>query len=235
MKNLHKLTLIPFARKQDILVRLPAIPLQFNPETYSISKSVSWETVKDAAGIPIKSERGLNAPRITFAGGDSRQLSLELFFDTSIPAKTLGVTKLEDVRQQTNKIVMLTRIETGEAHPRVCELIWGNAPAGSDFPFKGVITSLNQKFTQFSRDGKPVRAYLSVTFREFLDPQLDKRRTDRPSLTTRVLKGGDSLSNMAGDLYHDPKRWRLIAETNGIDNPLKIPVGQAITIPKINR
>jgi nucleoid-associated protein YgaU len=239
MKNLNKLTLIPFARKQDArkqdtFVRLPAIPLQFNPETYSISKSVHWDLPKDAAGSSIKSERGLNAPRITFGGGDSRQLSLELFFDTSIPGKQIGTTKIEDVRKQTNKIVTLTRIEAGEAHPRVCELIWGDAPAGSDFPFKGVITSLTQKFTQFSRDGKPVRAYLSVTFREFLDPQLDKRRTDRPSLTTRVLQGGDNLSNMARDLYHDPKRWRLIAETNGIDNPLKIPVGQSITIPKIN-
>jgi hypothetical protein len=233
MKNLNKLILIPFARKDNNFLRLPPIPLQFNPETYSISKSVTWGAPTDAAGKPISVQPGLNAPTILFHGGDSRQLSLELFFDTSIPVRQVGLTQIEDVRKLTNKIVTLTRIEAGETQPRVCELVWGNAPSGSDFPFKGVITSLTQKFTQFTHDGKPVRAYLSVTFREFLDPQLDKQQTRLPTLTTRVLKGGDSFSQLAADLYHNPKNWRRIAETNGIDNPLKIPVGKTMIIPKI--
>jgi nucleoid-associated protein YgaU len=235
MKNLNKLILIPFARKDNLFLRLPPIPLQFNPETYSISKSVNWGTPTDATGKAIAAQPGLNAPTILFHGGDSRQLSLELFFDTSIPVKRFGLTQIEDVRRLTNKIVALTRIEAGETQPRVCELVWGNAPSGSDFPFKGVITSLTQKFTQFTREGKPVRAYLSVNFREFLDPQLDKQKTSLPGLGTRILRGGDSFSQLAAELHHNPKNWRQIAEANGIDNPLKIPIGKTMIIPKIRR
>jgi nucleoid-associated protein YgaU len=228
--NLDKLSITPFAHKQDRFERLPAIAVQFNPESYAISKTVNWGSPTRSDGSSVATQRGFNAPMVAFGGGSSRQLSLELFFDTSIPIQQGSQVIVEDVRDYTNKIVTLTRIERDEDHPRVCELAWGEAPVGSDFPFTGVITSLTQRFTQFTREGKPVRAYLSVTVLEFLDPKLDKLRTD-PEMTTRIVRGGDTLSQIAANVYHDPRRWREIAEANSIDNPLAIPVGQTLTIP----
>lgn len=232
--GLEKLTITPFAKKGDRYEKLAPFPVMFNPESYSIAKSVTWSPPQtSSSGNSAATQSKVNAPTISFGGGGSRQLSLELFFDTTTPIDR-GGQQIVDVREETSKIVALTRIQRDEEQPRVCRVAWGDAPVDSDFPFIGVITSLTQKFTQFSRDGKPVRANLSITFVEFLDPELDKRITD-PELTTHVVKGGDTLSNIAAEFYNDPTRWRVIAETNHIDDPRHLDrlIGQRLTIPKI--
>ncbi len=224
--SLEKLTITPIIIKNNGLEqRLPAIAVLFNPESYTISKTVNWSKT---------ASNQFNAPLSSFSGGDSKQLTLKLFFDVSLPINLQGRTQvIDDVRQESNKIVALTQIERDEQHPRVCEVAWGNAPVGSDFPFIGVITSLNQEFNQFSRSGKPIRASLNVTFTEYLNPELDKRKTD-PELTTQVIRGGATLDSIAADLYHDPKQWRVIAEANGIDDPRHLQVGRTLVIPNLN-
>jgi nucleoid-associated protein YgaU len=233
--GLEKLTITPFSktRQNRDYTRLGEIRVLFNPETYTISKSVAWNPPQSATGSPIATQSKLNAPVIAFGGGGSRQLSLELFFDITSPSDRL-TRQVEDVREETNKIVRLTRIEKEEAQPPVCRVAWGTAPTYSDFPFTGVVSALTQRFTQFKPDGKPVRATLSVTFLEFLDPDLDKRLTD-PEMTSWVVKAGDSLSRIAYAMYNDPRLWRAIAEANSIDDPrhLDREIGRRLTIPKL--
>jgi hypothetical protein len=233
----EKLRITPFAKQEGGkgFQRLPDITVLFNPESYSVSKSVTWSPPQSSGGGG-NTQRKVNAPTLTFGGGGSRQLTLELFFDVSEPIKQAGQpeTRIKDVREETNKIVALTRIERGEEQPRVCEVSWGQAPVDSDFPFIGVISSLTQKFTLFSADGKPLRANLNVTFVEFLDPELDQRKTD-PELTTRIIKRGDTLSNIAAEVYRDPTLWRAIAQANRLSDPRNIDalIGQTLTIPKL--
>ena len=207
--------------------KLPEITVMFNPESYSISKSVTWSPPQTSGSSGNQTERQVNAPTLTFGGGGSRQLSLELFFDvTESPT-------INDVRQETDKIVALTRIERDLDRPPTCEVSWGQTPTTSDFPFIGVVSSLNQKFTLFSSSGQPLRANLSVTFVEFLDPEQDQRQTD-PELTTRTIKRGDTLSSIAAEVYRDPKSWRIIAEENQLDDPRQLEVGRTLTIPKLS-
>jgi nucleoid-associated protein YgaU len=229
-QGLAKLTITPFAKRRgDRYERLLPIQALFNPESYTISKSVTWSPPQSAAGGGSQTQRKVNAPILSFGGGDSRQLSLELFFDVTNPLQ--GIL---DVREETNEIVRLTRIERDEEQPRVCEIAWGQAPVGSDLPFIGVITSLTQRFTQFRPEGNPVRATLSLTLKEFLDPKLDKLRTD-PELTTYQVKGGETLSGIAAKVYRDPSRWRAIAQANSIDDPRHLDplIGRRLTIPKL--
>lgn len=231
---LEKLTITPLAKKGTSYEKLPDIPVMFNPEAYSISKSVKWETPSGGSGgSGPQSQSRLNAPIIAFGGGESRQLSLELFFDVTGPVERNGQRVIvADVREETNKLVELTRIQRDEDQPRVCRIAWGKAPAHSDFPFTGVVTSLNQRFTQFNRDGKPVRANLTISFKEFLDPELDQRQTD-PELTTHLVRSGETLSSIAADVYRDPRRWRTIATANNLDDPRRLTVGKTLLIPKI--
>ncbi|KYC43637.1 peptidoglycan-binding protein LysM [Scytonema hofmannii PCC 7110] len=207
--------------------RLPSIEVLFNPTTYAITKSVNWTLPQDANGKSIKSQNYLNAPTLSFSGGGSRQLSLDLFFDVT-------ESRFQDVREETNKIVALTRIEPIKPTPRppTCEVSWGNARPNSDFPFVGVVSSLTQKFTLFRRDGKPVRAELNVVFLELLDAEADRRQTD-PEMTTRVVRLGDTLSSIAAEVYQDPTNWRMIAEANGLDNPLDLKIGTSLSIPSL--
>jgi hypothetical protein len=239
----EKLKITPLSKQEGGkgFKRLPEneITVLFNPESYSISKSVTWSPPQSSGGGGGKTDRKVNAPTLTFGGGGSRQLTLELFFDVTDAVRKAGQSNspLPDVRQETNKIVALTRMVRGtkeEEPPPVCDVSWGQAPVGSDFPFMGVITSLTQKFTLFSADGRPLRANLNVTFLEFLDPEQDQRKTD-PELTTRIVRRGDRLSNIAAEVYNDPTLWRVIAEANRLSDPrhLDALIGQTLTIPKL--
>jgi Contractile injection system tube protein/LysM domain len=212
------------------------ITVMFNPESYSISKSVTWGPPAPKGTDNKKEQTALkfNAPIIEFSGGASRQLSLELFFDVSDQA-----TGNPDVRTETNKIAALTRITRGEQgneeSPAICKLSWGKAPKESDFPFCGVITSLAQKFTLFSGGGNPLRATLSITFLEFLDPEADTRQTD-PELTSHLVRRGETLSTIALKVYGDQTQWRSIAMVNRLSNPRDLEpwIGQRLIIPKPN-
>ena len=206
--------------------KLKEITVMFNPNSYSIEKSVSWDS-SGGAGAGA-TQRKFNAPALTFGGGGSRTLSLELFYDVTESGESV-----KDVRKETGKIVALTRImaDRKNPHPPVCKISWGSKVKNSDFPFTGVITSLTQRFTLFSRTGEPLRATLNVTFKEFLDPEKDLKDTD-PELTTYVVKRGDTLASIAADIYGDPTLWRTIAEANQQDDPRRQQIGAVLTIPK---
>jgi hypothetical protein len=214
--------------------RLSPISALFNPDTYRIAKSVTWSAAGARGEGGQRTRRELNAPILNFGGGGSRQLSLELFFDITDPAH--AGPPLDDVRHLTNKIVELTRIEQLEKRrrPPTCRVSWGDAPAGSDFPFVGVVSDLTQTFTMFRSDGKPARAHLSIVFLEVNDPNIDQRtqRRSAPETTTRVTRQGDTLSGIAAESSRDPKAWRAIAEANNIDDPRRLPPGRTLSIPK---
>ena len=225
MSALAKLTITP-----EPASNLPPIVVLFNPNTYSITKSVSWS----AAGVNGQANGGTdrrkNAPPLQFGGGESRSLSLELFFDTT--EETDSAKK--DVRHLTNQIVKLTRIvrDLDPQRPPVCVVSWGKeTPPGSDFPFTGVVTQLTQSFNLFLSDGRPVRANLTAAFLEYLDPTKDQLEND-PEFTTRLVKRGDSLSSISAEVYGDPTMWRVIAEANRLDDPRQVPVGLRLNIPK---
>ena len=53
--------------------------------------------------------------------------------------------------------------------------------------------------------------------------------------TVRAIKAGDRLPAIAAEVYGDPRLWRVIAEANDIDDPLRFPtaedVGRVILVP----
>jgi nucleoid-associated protein YgaU len=200
------------------------IEVMFNPNSYTITKQVAWTPSANTTDGGT-TDANANAPTMAFGGGHSRQLSLQLFFDTT----ELGAL-LRDVRLQTDRIVRLTRIARDKKQPPVCTVIWG-VQKTEDFPFVGTISSLTQNFVLFDQIGRPLRATLDVVFTEFLDHQDDRRFTD-PETTTRIVRRGDTLASIAADVYRDSSQWRAIAKANGIENPLSVPVGVKLTVRK---
>jgi nucleoid-associated protein YgaU len=226
MSALEKLKITPEAAS-----KFAPITVLFNPNTYSITKNVSWPAATGDSHGASQTERRRNAPALIFGGGQSRTLALELFFDTTEQTED----KQKDVRNLTGQIVKLTRIvrNLDPQRPPICVVSWGTGtPPGSDFPFTGVISQLTQRFNLFLADGRPVRANLTVAFTEYLDPKKDELQND-PEFTTRLVKRGDTLSSIAGEVYRDPTAWRVIAQYNGLDDPRQIPIGLRLNIPKI--
>ena len=189
------------------------IPVLFNPTQYSFDQGNQFAEV----GIP-----GLSAPILQYVRGNTRTLTMDLFFDT--------YEQQADVRDYTNQIYGLLGIKSSTHVPPICTFGWGN------FTFTCVLERVGGRFTLFLADGTPVRATLSVTFKEFIEVEVEVRRTPTESADhtkTRALQRGDTLSSIAAAEYGDPAKWRPIADTNRIDNPRVLTPGRVLVIPPL--
>jgi len=196
------------------------INVMFNPEEYTLSKDNNF------ASQPIP---GLSSPLLQFVHGNLRTLEMELFFDTYLPLTTKA-TPQRDVREETQKIVDLLKIN-GEFHaPPILEVSWAS------LFFRCVLARVSQRFILFLNDGRPVRARLNVTFNEFIDEEHEAKEVNRQtadfSKAHTVIQGED-LSSISTQFYGDPLLWRPIAIANEIGDPREISTGQVLRIPSL--
>jgi LysM repeat protein len=185
----------------------------FNPEEYTLNKYNNFA----AQAIP-----GLSGPLLQFVNGNMRTLEMELFFDTT--------DDRTDVRTLTQQVVSLLDIDSTLHAPPVLIVSW------SSLQFRCVLARVSQKFVRFLEDGQPVRARLTVTFNEFLDPETEAKEVNRQTADftkVHVVKRGETLSRIASALYEDPTMWRPIAIANNLDDPRAISVGQSLAIPSL--
>ena len=188
------------------------IKVLFNPEKYSLEKSAAWE------------EKG-SKKTLEFVGISRKSFAIELFYDTYEAGK--------DVRDYTNEIVQLmdpTVEYKGKKVPPVCVFSWGG------FNFRGIVEKVTQNFSLFLNSGIPVRAVLTVGFKQFNYPA-EQARGNPPGDPTkiRIVKDGETLNAIAAREYGDPGKWRVIADANKdlINNPRVLTAGTALVIPAL--
>ena len=215
-------------RKDNPLLIVPCL---FNPKELSVEKSNQFAEIK----IP-----GLGSSVFQFVSGGARTLTMDLFFDTY----EMGM----DVRVFTDRITGwdmsgltgnfpsplggLMDIDSNLHAPPVCLFIWGA------YVFPCIIVSSTKKFTMFLPYGIPVRATVSVTLREYVDPEILTQGNPlfSPDRTKQwTVKQGDSLWHIAAKEYGDPAQWRAIADANNIDNPRTLETGKDIVIPPLEK
>jgi hypothetical protein len=190
-----------------------AIIVLFNPNTYTVEKS---NQIAESA-VP-----GLQAPILQYVHGNTRTLSMDLFFDT--------YEEQTDVRSYTNRIFGLLDIKASTHVPPICLISWGS------FTFRGVMDHVSGKFTLFLPDGTPARASLSVIFKEFIDVDVLVRQNPTQSVDhrkARMVCSGDRITTLAFEEYGDAAKWRPIAEANGIEDPKNLEVGKRLIIPAL--
>lgn len=197
------------------------IQVDINPTEYQLDSSIQYTE---------KNVPGLNTTIGQYVGGNSQSLSLCFYFDTYQPPTLENPTEGgSDVSEKTKEIANLTMID-GTLH-RIPEVTfsWGS------LNFSGVITSVREHYTMFLADGMPVRAKVDVTFKSSYDKE-GKRTSpfESPDRTkVRTLLQGEALWSIAAEEYGDAEMWRVIAQENGILNPLKVSPGQILRLPPL--
>ena len=204
------------------------VEFMFNPTEYSISKSNTWNKEPSVSR---------NVSNLKFGGGDPRQLTLELFFDSYLSRK--GVQK-GDVRKATNQLFNFMMIdqslrgsEDNMGRPPKCCLIWGQ---DSKHHFDCYIANCTVKYLLFdSESGIPVRATANLTLKEERDPEkllpTNPTSLGQPGRRLRMVQEGDRLDWIAYQEYGDPREWRLVALANRLFNPLDLRPGVVLVIP----
>jgi nucleoid-associated protein YgaU len=102
--------------------------------------------------------------------------------------------------------------------------------------FRAIVETLQQRFTLFNPLGVPLRATLSVTFREYktLEEQISELNLQTADhYTSYDVRRGDTLSRIAFIEYADSSQWRALADANpGVDPQRPIP-GTKLLVPPI--
>ena len=195
------------------------ITVQFNPTEYTLNKGAQIAEI----GIP-----GLDSPLLQFIRGQNERLTLELFFDTT--AAGMGESA-KDVTELTNSIYQLVKIQPKTHAPPRINFVWGEG-----LSFKAIVESVQQKFTLFNPLGKPLRATLSVTFREYksLEEQISELNPQSTDHSKQLVVSREkTLAQIAGEEYRDPGEWRRIADANPNEtaNVRRLVPGTVLRIP----
>jgi hypothetical protein len=189
----------------------------YNPEEYTLNKDNAFA---------VQNVPGLGSPIVQYVNGNQRTLEVELLFDTY---DTEDLPKV-DVRTQTDPVVALMAID-GERHaPPIVRVIMASLDV------RCVLSRVSEKFIMFMTDGLPVRARLTCTFIEVLDPEQEAKADNLQTADfskVHVVRRGESLSAIAGDLYGDPALWRPIAVANAIADPLALATGETLRVPSL--
>jgi hypothetical protein len=194
------------------------VDCMFNPENYTIKKSNEYH----------EGEALVKPPKPEFKRYGRSTLTLStLYFDTYETG--------EDLTRITNKLWDLMRpvdSQDPKSSPPEVKFKWAS------FEFTAVITDISMKFTLFNKDGDPVRAEVSITFKQSEDPTRHPHQNPTsgggPIQEMRKIIQGDRLDLIAADVYGDATKWRMIAEYNRILNPRSLRPGQLITIPPLD-
>jgi hypothetical protein len=200
------------------------LPFLFNPESITLSRSNEWTST------PMP---GRAVTTAIFGGQQSGTMSFELIFDTT---DTGG-----PVTKYTSELLLGMEIDpdlpgsdesTNNGRPPMVVLHWGQL---SSFP--AVIKSANVTFDYFSPSGVPLRARVKVDLMQYTASNAFTRQnptsgTPRPHRVHRVQRG-ETLDRISAKYYGDSTRWRLLADANGIEDPLGIRPGSLITVPQL--
>src|SRR5690348_419250 len=201
-----------------------SVPCMFNPPSYEFTKSNSWAQA---------TAQGQNTPALfEFNGGQSADLTIDLFFDTHLTG--------EDVRSKyTNKVWQLALVNkdkvdanTGKSRPPLVEFSWGTS-----WSFKAVVVNVTQKFTLFLDDGTPTRAEVKVTLRQVEDagkyPGQNPTSGGEAGQKVHVVQQRETLDIIAAREYGAPHHWRFIAEANGLEDPMRLRPGTVLSLPPL--
>lgn len=189
--------------------------LQINPDTFrhTHSNKLVGDTGSDAAGTVLK-----------FSTQTPQEISFDFVIDTTgvVPGAT-------SVISEVNKFRDVAYTYHGKIHsPNYLKIVWGG------LAFKCMLKSLSITYQLFSPTGKPLRAKLSVVFRQHQTPQDLARIADKKSadLThSEVVTAGTTLPLMAFGVYDRPDLYTQVARANDMNDLMHLRPGQSLRFP----
>ena len=206
------------------------IQVLFNPTEYTITKGNNWTF------DPIK---GNSLPKGKFGGGKPREMQVNLLLDQTLPNGGMSVKDITDKLFKMMEVKATSGAGAGDAVPAARHL-----PVGRDDPVQGGLHLAHRRLPAVRAERLADPRRRQARAHAGGDGDLRRRATRRTRSRTRrrartgglgvhVVKDGDTLQSLAHQTYGDPNRWRLIAEANGVDNPLHLRRGTALNLPRL--
>jgi contractile injection system tube protein len=196
------------------------VAFMFNPNELSLRKSASWipHVVRSAEDVGVAE----------FGGSGPRELTLTVFLDATD-------THDKSVQQRVDKLLTCcvptkASIAAKAPSPPWVKFMWGQFQTVS---FYSYVSQVDATYKLFDPDGTPLRATCALTLTEISGAKPGQNPTSGTLSAQRVhrLVAGDTLEMLAYHEYGDATRWRVIAEANDIDDPVRLKPGLQLLLP----
>ena len=195
------------------------VKFAFNPTEYTISASQTWKQT------PAK---GKDGPKSEFTGTLPETLSMDvLFLDHWAGKKIDVVVETFNLRQMTKPSI--ASVNKDKPSAPVLLFHWGQQIEFYDCHLK----SVSIKYTMFNAEGDPTRAVASIVLERVLAevPKQNPTSGGPGGNRAHVVGDGDTLASIAWHEYDNAALWRGLAELNGIDDPMRLRIGQRLIVP----
>ncbi|MFE9092874.1 peptidase M23 [Streptomyces sp. NPDC007264] len=200
---------------------IKSFAFDFNPAQLSLGRRAQWKVTPTAA------VRDGAVPE--FMGPEPREMTVEIFLDSSDePGGNSVLKKVESLLECCE--VTAKSIAAKQPSPPWVVFQWGSF---STARFTAYVSSVEATYSLFGTTGVPIRATCQVRLHEIPSRTKGQNPTSGALTAQRVHRvvAGDSLQSLAWREYGDAAAWRAIAETNGIDDPARLPAGIELVLP----
>ena len=202
----------------------------FNPTEFTITKGNNWK---------FEPKKGKSLPEGEFGGGKAAEVSVNLLLDETLPNGGQSVKDITDALFKMMEVPSGGGAGSANSAPPFVTFQWGPM-----IPFKAACTSLTVAYQLFKPNGTPIRADVKLALTQAEPAKAasanSSNRGQNPTtrsaggLGMHLVRDGDTLQSIAHQTYGDPNRWRLVAEANGIDNPLHLRRGTPLDLPRLD-
>ena len=216
-----------------------------NPESLEVRRLAGVRTRTSAGGQLVGA--GLADDPLLFTGGGRTELVLDLLFDVELVEAAVAP---HDVRELTGPLWRLAENsaqERGSVRPPLIRLVWGKS-----WNLPGVVVAVAERFDAFGPTGVPRRSWLRLKLVRVAEPATAQRKTFDEELSASASapavpaagavqivgdgsRAGDQNSGrfdlVAAQALGNPFQWRVLADHNGIANPLDVPGGTVLGVP----
>jgi hypothetical protein len=207
--------------------KIADVNFTYNPGQIQLSMSANW-----GAPTGISFERGA-IPE--FYGVQPPTMSLEVMIDASssgiLGSLTGGGSVATDIQNLMSCCNLDPQsVDSDRPSPPWVKLSWGSQ---SMTQFTAVMQSVSVNFKRFSPDGTVNRATCQLSLMQIPQTTLGQNPTSGALNASRAhsVVAGDSLASLAWSEYGDPTVWRVIAQANGIDDPMRLTPGRELLLP----
>lgn len=230
---LAKLTVLPFADVNGVLGPPAGPPFlaQYNPETYTDTVTYKYDEPQ---------ARGGNGGEAKFDRIEPKKYAFELILDGTGAGQMPGpmseflATGAPPLGLEVPAMIELFKATVGFSgnihRPRFLMLVWGRLVATT------VLETYSVKYTLFNPAGLPIRATLSVTFREHTSKGkagLINNLSSPDVAHGHEVREGDRLPDLAAQVYGDPAYCVELAAANGLDSLRALEPGSAVYLPPL--
>jgi nucleoid-associated protein YgaU len=196
----------------------------FNPTEYTVAKGATWNRGQTSGAK--------SATKPQFGGTSPQTVQMEIFFDAfENGGGSIGddVATLLEWTKPTAASVQQKKPE-----PPILTLDWGQNKALAGF--HGYLKSVSAKYTMFDGTGNPLRVSANVTLEEVPTEPAGTNPTSgsREDRRRHVLTEGETLQSIAWTEYGNAALWRALATFNGLDDPMRVPIGTSVLVPSLS-